>query len=367
MEILEWLETKNALRLTDKMIDPPKPIDVDVIEYSKILPNYIKNPLKLLDNLDIDMNLTETCISEINNKIPITNKIDILAWYQPIHFYGDNWGIYIFDSGIIEVMTSIFSYLPSVDGSQKLLMTKNIQAIAIEILRLHEEYHHRLEAFAIKQHIASGNILYPAYNDSVFLPTRDQTPCMCPEERLCDAYVYRALQTWLRPKVSTDIFLAVMNSWKNHMAIALGPYAGSLNLTTKSKFTNEQDLVLGQIVTSDISPNLHTVEKKFLHEYTKPIRELTENVYIVHDSDIKTYIPGVHQFAAPRRKVEKLILAKGYTETKEGDGSHTKYKKPGSPMIVLTKSREQSQTVLKSVAKALNLDLQEFLAEVREI
>lgn len=56
------------------------------------------------------------------------------------------------------------------------------------------------------------------------------------------------------------------------------------------------------------------------------------------------------------RPIERLILDNGYVQVPGGKGSHRKFSKSGSPMIILPDRREAlSPRVLRNVAHALNL------------
>ena len=366
-EIIAWLENQNALKLSDEILDPPTPMDLEEIEYLRVDTGYLNKSISNLSDVDLGFSQLEACRNSVGKKIVVSNSLEVYAWYQPIHYYGEHWGIYIKDSGVNAFMQSISSFLTKLENQNALHIINQIQKIAIEILRLHEEYHHIVEAFAIKQHLITLNPTYIDYNDKVYFPSKSLTPCPCPEERLCDAYVYRKLQSKIRGRVSKELFDATLSSLRAHMASASGPYQGSLSITSSKEFKKEQKSNLTQVLTAETHPNIEIERTKFLSEALKPFSSLNQNVYLVRDVDMVNHVPGVHLFAAPRRKVEKYILKRGYLPTNEGDGSHTKYKKDGAPFIVLTKGREQSQTVLKSTAKALGMDLQDFLKEVRSI
>lgn len=56
------------------------------------------------------------------------------------------------------------------------------------------------------------------------------------------------------------------------------------------------------------------------------------------------------------RQLDRLLISRGYYQVEGGKGSHRKYAKPGSPMVVLPGGRKDlSPAVLRSVAKALGV------------
>jgi len=99
---------------------------------------------------------------EVENILKTTN-IDTIAYYKPIHFYGEkNWGI-VFNLDKLKDFTSLLkSYLVKKFESEsdfKMFFarpTSNLACFLIshEIILRHELYHHSMESFAIKTELA---------------------------------------------------------------------------------------------------------------------------------------------------------------------------------------------------------------------
>jgi len=83
---------------------------------------------------------------------------DTCAWYQPIHFFAYDWGIYIREDCLIKLAKSISSYVDP--GALRFLGTqlfsKSVLRAAFQAFYLHEHFHHKVESFGIRLHISQG-------------------------------------------------------------------------------------------------------------------------------------------------------------------------------------------------------------------
>jgi hypothetical protein len=84
--------------------------------------------------------------------------IDVLAWYQPYHIYGDRWGIYLRLDGVAYVA---FETLAAHGGSG--LPRRHAVRAAMEGLLRHEESHFEVEVFATSLEMTLGDPIYLPY------------------------------------------------------------------------------------------------------------------------------------------------------------------------------------------------------------
>ncbi|MBA7613496.1 hypothetical protein ES703_20747 [subsurface metagenome] len=88
---------------------------------------------------------------------------DVVAWYQPIHYFGHDWGIFIKESGIKGNAFRIARFLraPKARGKNILgPLWKGLIRASFAALLLHEHFHHKIESLGFRLHVSTG---YSAY------------------------------------------------------------------------------------------------------------------------------------------------------------------------------------------------------------
>jgi hypothetical protein len=364
--LINWLASENEIHLGKLPIEPPNlsseenpPILIPTQTYKDYAKSYSS-----------DFN-QEDLIPEVSQwpkeKKPFTLEQHLLAWYQPMHFYGGNWGIYVLKSGLEEIMQSVASYCSQIEMTTNPKFKSEIRFAAWQLLLLHEEFHHKVEMIAIRSAVASRNHSYRNYSHNVYSATKVSSPLSCREEALCDAYVFRNISKKLTKKVSKEIKSASKEAWIDHMSSAVGPYAGSLNLISKSSFSNTIHGLIDQVISGTVSPKASSLDWGVFPEFLNSLPNLKENTYLVEDLSSAANVGNSIFLALPTRKLQKVISMYGYSKSDEGAGSHEKWKKAGSPFIILTNSREQRISVIKSTAKTLGMNVDELARVTRNL
>lgn len=102
-----------------------------------------------------------------------TGLFDVCAWYQPIHFFGHDWGIFIREECVVRLARRAATFLPasSVGGSLRWETAKELITGATYCYFLHEHFHHKVEAFGIRLWVAEDQDRYVPYKRSVYRPT----------------------------------------------------------------------------------------------------------------------------------------------------------------------------------------------------
>ncbi len=118
---------------------------------------------------------------------------DTCAWYQPIHFFGYDWGIYIREDCLVRAAIRIARFIDcrSAVAINPRILSKPLLRAAFCVYFLHEQYHHKIECFGLRVHVASQNPVYSRYSKHVYRllsGTDDQI-----EEALANADSYRRL------------------------------------------------------------------------------------------------------------------------------------------------------------------------------
>lgn len=113
---------------------------------------------------------------------------DRCAWYQPIHSFGHDWGIFIRRDCMIDIGLEVARFLPPGTRPSPALL-HNLVLAGFASLFLHEQFHHKVESFALRLEIVEQRPRYLPYQRRVYrrtLGTNDNI-----EEALANAEAFR--------------------------------------------------------------------------------------------------------------------------------------------------------------------------------
>lgn len=86
-----------------------------------------------------------------DNAVP---PADVLGWYQPIHFFASNWGIFIRESALVDLARDLAPrFAPFIGRRTRAAHVAVLIRAAFAYVFLHEHYHHKIESLAIRLHI----------------------------------------------------------------------------------------------------------------------------------------------------------------------------------------------------------------------
>ena len=128
-------------------------------------------------------------------------EFDVCAWYQPIHYFGGDYGIFIRSRCIERIAKSIAGSVdPSrLTGSME-IAARQCRAAAFLGFLFHEFYHHKVEAFGIRLNAAKSHIdlhsnqrkiPYMEYTKNVYHVLKQRGSSDLLEESLANAFAYR--------------------------------------------------------------------------------------------------------------------------------------------------------------------------------
>lgn len=121
-----------------------------------------------------------------------SRRPDVCAWYQPMHFHGLDWGIYIREDCLLRIAVDIGAFLPARSVPSYTLAKALIRA-AFASLFLHEAYHHKTESLGIRLHVVERAGCYVPYFKRVYDPLRAAGSDDLHEEALANADSYKRL------------------------------------------------------------------------------------------------------------------------------------------------------------------------------
>ncbi|MFM7537249.1 MAG: hypothetical protein ACKO91_15840, partial [Acidimicrobiales bacterium] len=139
---------------------------------------------------------------------PPPQVFDALAWYLPIHYWGDEYGIYITEQAIAFLAAGVWREMPADRRHDPDVVYRTFR-VALTLLYLHEAFHHRVESFATRLEIVERVRRYQAYDTSVYNKVAMTDGCL--EEALAGAkFFQRSGEQVYRRSVPYDLCAAAL-------------------------------------------------------------------------------------------------------------------------------------------------------------
>jgi hypothetical protein len=295
---------------------------------------------------------------------------DICAWYQPIHYFGHAWGIFIREDCVTRTAMMIARFInPAV-----LLLAPHhvwyraLYRAAVYVFFLHEHFHHKVECLGFRLHVSRRISAYLPYKAGVYVPTSGTDDQL--EEALANADAFGRLGTlpysfWLSKHVveATREYL--------HWRFPIDPpgYRMAVHYLSKSNFDAGEDLLQTQVSEATLVPKQPSPEWELAPRMTQSFFPVTSNIWSVVRLGLMPRLPVIR--VAPLRTCStedmvKLYKQAGYQIAKgEGKGSHVKLEKEGAPTMNLPGNRDNLSPVVAKNAMHLLGDYN--LADLRRL
>ena len=188
-EIIQLLENK-GLPDFNRNLDIPGLPPHGSFEYSTIKGG----------DVNIDPDFLERKINSTEPKRLLDKDINSLAWYQPIHYFKDGYGIFITSEGVDIYEEELWEIVKKNIDVSKLTASEEydvrevLTKLAFNLLKNHEYYHHLVESFCILSDalnlVASPKELaYLAYRKNYYDRNRGTDDCY--EEGLAQLNSYK--------------------------------------------------------------------------------------------------------------------------------------------------------------------------------
>lgn len=285
---------------------------------------------------------------------------DVAAWYQQLHFFGYDWGIYIKERAMIRQARYIGSFLSPqlLHQIPRSILAKTLLRASFAAYFLHEHYHHKVECLAIRFFVVENQPRYRPYWQSVYRPALGTDDLL--EEALANADAYRRLstapyRTWLPASVKE----ATQQALKMSFARAPKGYRKAIRYLTKGDFDKAENRLQSMVQESLLTPTRLSDEWNFAPHLMHSFFNVTDDLWTVVPRGKKHIVPIK---AAPVRvgsskDTLQLLQQLGYTIVSGGGkGSHIKLKKPGRQPVIVPANRENlSPGTGRNIAKAVGL------------
>jgi len=299
-------------------------------------------------------------------------KFDTCAWYQPIHYFEHDWGIFIKEECIKNLM---FLIVRKINRSSYILLTYDQKIKLLESLFrastfvyfIHEHYHHKIECLGFRLHVANRTSSYIPYHQNVYFPSLGTDGLL--EESLANAYMFLRLNT--APYFSllgNEVVQATKEYLKWHFDYSSPPgYRMAKNYLNKKLFNIGENILKAQVNEGKIYPSRPPSDWNLAPHMTTPFFNINQCVSVLVPSGTTPIIPAkiLNYGTCSSAQLVKIAEQHGYTKTKGGKGSHIKLIKPNSNMIIIPGNRGGLRiTALKNTLTTLGIkysNLRDFL------
>ena len=317
----------------------------------------VREILERIHNHGIDW---DKAVSELK---PIKPPESICAWYAPIHYFGNAWGIYIREECWLDTAVN-FSFHAGSWGNHdlvnKLFSRYSIYQIYAQILRcgfyyyfLHEQFHHKIESLGFRHLIATGSDRYRPYKSNVYW--RHYCTHDCLEEALANADSYRRLRELrFRRRIDPDLIGNLKSYLKYSFSSQPDGYNDAIkylkNKDHKKGLFNLQSQVLDGTLNPKTNPDHWVISPNVITS----LFDITDDIHIIVPIGTKPIISTKKidvAFSASSRNLTKALTKHyGCEVVKGGKGSHVKFKNPKLPNFIIPGSRKEvSIGILKQV------------------
>ncbi len=208
-----------------------------------------------------------------------SNLWDVCAWYEPIHYFSPDWGIFIRQECILAQALRIARFLsrstrPSI-GLARALVRASTYAYF-----LHEQYHHKVESLAFRLEVVERGPIYTPYDNQVYLPAKGTDDQL--EEALANASVYRRLPTDPYERWISDAIVRVTLRY----LVATFPYEPpgyrrAVDYLGQGVFEAGENLLHSRVHEATLKPAQPATEWLIATRLIQSLFKVTDNIWLL--------------------------------------------------------------------------------------
>ena len=298
------------------------------------------------------------------------SSFDVLAWYQPVHFFGPEWGIYIKQEAIVDLAKAIALFYPSsvsriirkgrsVPQLDRYQLAAALIRAGFSLLFLHEHYHHKVESFSIRLHVVEQTSRFLPYHKDVYQANVGKSTQL--EESLANADAYSRLDEIAYQRVLGKAVTDATKRFAEVMFETSPPgYKEALSYLKKSQFLPAENILQERVQTGTLAGKGGLSGWNLATQMIHSMFSVKNNIWeIVPVGSRSIFNPGpIAPISRPSTPdLDRLLRQSGYTEVPgRGKGSHKYYEKNGALSVCVPNGRERvSYTVLRQVCNALGI------------
>ena len=316
--------------------------------------------------------------SGLGSSITSVSSLVTPAWYQPIHFFGHDWGIFIrLDclhyqaKGIAREFKRQNKALIRQHGAYQVARKcKNIfRKASFYCYYLHESYHHKVESFGFRLHVTRGP-RYVDYKRNVYRPNFLTKHCL--EESLANASSFHRLSDkTYRDRLGPEITQAAKSFLEKRFHLASPGYREAIQYLTINRFLAGEREVQSQIMDGALNyqtnPDLWIIAKGMM----TGMCNIKSQIYQIVSPNHKPVLPQpILHLVISSQSMVKAAKLRGYTIKQGGKGSHIKMENlsiNGRNKVVTIPHGKSLSKVKYSIAESLGYSSREDLKMISKL
>ncbi len=292
---------------------------------------------------------------ELNSEVKPSGW-DTCAWYQPIHFFGYDWGIFIRQDCVKQQAKQILEFIKKrpISLSGWISLAKSLIRASVAILFLHEHYHHKVECLGLRFHVVDRRASYTNYYRNVYEKCLHNDEQL--EEALANADIYNRLTDSPYSKsLGTDVVHAARNYLKWRFPHDPLGYRKAIVYLKQDQFDRGENLLHSRVHEAVLKPVQPSEEWNLAPRLMQSFFSIKSRIWSVVPKGSRSILPCSHPVrTCSTAEMVRLLKYYGYREVPGGKGSHIKLDKKGSrPMIVPGGRRELSVGAAENALKDL--------------
>jgi len=208
-----------------------------------------------------------------------SNEWDVCAWYQPMHYFGPDWGIYIRQDCLLSQAVRIARLLRRPAHLSRGLARALIRA-SVYAYFLHEQYHHKVESLAIRLEVVEQGRVYVPYVQRVYSPAIGTDHQL--EEALANASCYRRLlddpyRRWMSPPI--------VGATRSYLLATFGHEPPGYRMATKcltdSPFQGAESLLHARVHEASLQPQQAASDWAIATRLIQSLFKVTDNIWLL--------------------------------------------------------------------------------------
>jgi hypothetical protein len=217
------------------------------------------------------------------------------AWYQPIHFFGHAWGIYIREECILKTALHIARYT---DWTAVRRFRVSLRVVGQQLYRsafytffLHEQFHHKVESLGFRLLVACATDRYRPYKHGVYRPTFLTNLCL--EESLANAESYLRLAEFrYKQRHLPPVLDAVRLYLRINFASQPPGYREAAHFLTDSTYQTGQQKLQSQVLDGSLKPKTPPAHWVASPDVIRALTNIDRGIYLILSIGSRPLFPG---------------------------------------------------------------------------
>ena len=217
---------------------------------------------------------------------------DRCAWYQPIHYFGRDFGIFIKKECVVRTALSIARFVggPVPNGAQIGPLWRELVRASICAYFLHEQYHHKVECLGFRLHVVQNISSYLQYNCQVYKKYLGSDFQL--EEALANADSFHRLSnkpyaTWITHRVRN----ATKRYLKWEFQYAPPGYRRAVDYLNKLDFENGENLLQARVREATLYPVSPAADWDLAPRMLQSFFPVTSSIWLVSQKGAQNALP----------------------------------------------------------------------------